>query len=124
MLPASFTSSTTSTTASPTSGTSGCETRHTRRTDPSLNGPSTQRSLRLPTALLSLVEKDIAKGVSEIHTMTDAVTDALWLWHYEQNLTLVAAERAAYPMQEIQHRPTFADVDMDALDKPPLDEDG
>ena len=96
--------------------------RHTRRTDNSLAGPSTQRSLRLPTALLNLVEKDIAKGLSEIHTMTDAVTDALWLWHYEQN-AMTFTDPAPVLTVNSASRPTFADVDMDALDEP-LDEDG
>lgn len=56
--------------------------RHTRLVDRNL-GPTTQRSLRLPTNIVKQVTSAIDAGIPDIHTLTDAVTDALWLWLYE-----------------------------------------
>lgn len=56
--------------------------RHTRLTDRGL-GPTTQRSLRLPADLVKQCTTAIDAGIPDIHTLTDAVTDALWLWLYE-----------------------------------------
>lgn len=57
--------------------------RHTRWTDPDLHGATVQRSLRLPSDLIEDVLLEIASGIPDIHNLTDAVTDALWLWRYE-----------------------------------------
>lgn len=57
--------------------------RHTRATDANLAGTTTQRAVRLPDVQLSEVQAAIAKGLPDIHSVTDAVVDALWLWLYE-----------------------------------------
>lgn len=103
--------------------------RHTRRSDASLNGPSVQKSLRLPAALVSLVDAQIEVGIPEVHTLTDAVTDALWLWIYESKsivwgegsgvMTKPRPPTVEEPVQDPEWplvRPTFADVDLDALE--------
>ena len=111
--------------------------RHTRRTDQSLNGPSTQRSLRLPEAQVKLVQSAIEAGIPEIHTLTDAATDALWLWLYEAkavemvvqgvrqvgtglqpSLAVDGGEPATTHLPPASPpRPKFSDVDLDALDE-------
>jgi hypothetical protein len=93
--------------------------RHTRRTDASLNGPSIQRSLRLPEAQVKLVQRAIDNGIPEIHTLTDAATDALWLWLYE---TKALEMNGHTPEPALAARPKFSDVDLDALDEE--EEDG
>ena len=57
--------------------------RHTRQTDPVLAGKTTQRAIRLPEVQVEAVRGAIASGLPDIHNVTDAVTDALWLWLYE-----------------------------------------
>jgi hypothetical protein len=57
--------------------------RHTRSTDPDLYGPAVQRAVRIPEIQIDAVQSVIARGVPDIHTVTDAIIDALWLWLYE-----------------------------------------
>lgn len=79
--------------------------RHTRRSDAELAGATIQRSLRLPATLIDQVDAAIARGITEIHTLTDATTDALWLWLYE-------AERQRHPTsQPVQPPPATATED-------------
>lgn len=112
--------------------------RHTRRSDPSLAGPTVQRATRLPVALVELVQADIASGIPEVHNLTDAITDAMWLWHYEnarlrpkvgvEVRDVVDGEIEAPQDRELVYahdRPTWSDVDLAALDEPAnLDGDG
>lgn len=58
--------------------------RHTRQTDRELAGATVQRSVRLPTSQVSAVQEALDHGVPDVHNLTDVVTDALWLWLYEQ----------------------------------------
>ena len=84
--------------------------RHTRYTDPNLRGGTIQRSLRLPTELVEDVVLEIAGGIPDIHTLTDAVTDALWLWRYE-------AQRMAGRVEAVvpaNTRPTIAEEHLPA----------
>jgi hypothetical protein len=113
--------------------------RHTRRTDETLRGDTVQKSFRIPRGLLGAVEEDIAYGIPEVHTLIDAVTDALWVWHYENvrdrrtaswheperlpaadvvNVEGDLASVEAVPNGVTHERPTFADVDLDKLDEP------
>lgn len=57
--------------------------RHTKKTDQELAGPTVQRPVRLPEVQLRAVLAAISAGLPDIHTLTDAVVDALWLWLYE-----------------------------------------
>lgn len=114
--------------------------RHTRATDPVLAGKTTQRAIRLPEVQVEAVRGAIASGLPDIHNVTDAVTDALWLWLYEnkrsngwmppagqaepQTPTEPESEPESIPepteadhaYQGTSERPKWADVDMAALD--------
>ncbi len=118
--------------------------RHTRATDPVLAGKTTQRAIRLPEVQVEAVRGAIASGLPDIHNVTDAVTDALWLWLYENErangnaadvptLTAISATldarqalsepesipeptEADHAYQGTSERPKWADVDMAALD--------
>jgi len=46
---------------------------------------TTQRAYRLPTVQIEAVKEAIATGLPDIHNVTDAVVDALWLWLYENS---------------------------------------
>lgn len=78
--------------------------RHTRRTDKELAGATVQRATRLPAAQVDAVLEAVDRGIPEVHSFTDAVTDALWLWLYELDRTAVAYKvsrpAAAAPIQE------------------------
>ena len=107
--------------------------RHTRATDPDLYGPAVQRAVRIPETQVDAVQTVIARGVPDIHTVTDAIIDALWLWLYENDR--VAPSNGHAPQSEpeqapepttvdrayagTQERPKWADVDPDALDVDP-----
>lgn len=58
--------------------------RHTRQSDPALAGPTTQTAVRVPEVQRQAVQDAIAGGLPGIHSFTDVVVDALWLWLYEQ----------------------------------------
>jgi hypothetical protein len=110
--------------------------RHTRSTDPDLYGPAVQRAVRIPEIQVDAVQTVIARGVPDIHTVTDAIIDALWLWLYENERVApsnghapptapeavsepeeapepTAADR---PYSGTQERPKWADVDPSVLD--------
>lgn len=57
--------------------------RHTRHTDPDLEGPSTPITIRVPDSVLGPVKAIVESRPPDIHNLTDAVSDALWLWRYE-----------------------------------------
>jgi hypothetical protein len=109
--------------------------RHTRKTDGELLGPTVQKALRLPKQQIEAVEKAIYGGLPDVHTLTDAVTDALWLWLYEHDnvrrptpktvvigrLAEPEPERvlidADHPRPESNGRPTWKDVDPALLEE-------
>lgn len=109
--------------------------RHTRRTDLDLAGATVQRAYRLPEVQIVAVKDAIAAGIPDIHTPTDAVIDALWLWLYEHGHTNghapvgggSAVPTAAEPPPPVEdtdrpyvgsvERPTWSDVDPSALDE-------
>jgi Arc/MetJ-type ribon-helix-helix transcriptional regulator len=107
--------------------------RHTRRSDATLAGSTIQRSLRLPESLVDQVRDAIERGIPEIHTLTDATTDALWLWLYEAEKqrhptaqpmpTAVTAPVVASvslddgPRSESNGRPSWKDVDPELIEE-------
>lgn len=101
--------------------------RHTRKTDRELAGATVQRSVRLPTSQVTAVQEALDRGVPDVHNLTDALTDALWLWLYEQSKVLatpvnttLAQEPALeatrpvstdLPRPDSNGRPAWKDVD-------------
>lgn len=107
--------------------------RHTRRSDADLAGPTVQRSLRLPESQVDQVRDAIERGIPEIHTLTDATTDALWLWLYEAErqrhptaqspataaatASVVASVSQDGPRAESNGRPSWKDVDPELIEE-------
>ncbi len=114
--------------------------RHTRQSDPELAGPTTQTAVRVPEVQRQAVQDAIAGGLPGIHSFTDVVVDALWLWLYETasfrgqanvstavatQIAIVEAGEAARPAPEpvvdqprpdSSGRPRWEDVDPDLLE--------
>jgi len=115
--------------------------RHTRQSDPALAGPTTQTAVRVPEVQRQAVQDAIAGGLPGIHSFTDVVVDALWLWLYETasfrgqahvraavdtQVAITEAAEAARPdpepvvdrpRPESNGRPKWEDVDPSALDE-------
>ena len=56
--------------------------RHTRKTDP-CHTPSVATSMRIGTDYLDWMDAVVESGEAGIHSRTDIVCDALWLWRQE-----------------------------------------
>lgn len=108
--------------------------RHTRKTDKDLATGSVQKVMRLPIPLVDQVSEAIEGGIPDISTLTDATTDALWLWLYEAKKAteLVVATRFAAevpaplsqpepdlsetPRPDSNGRPNFKELDLTVED--------
>ena len=102
--------------------------RHTRRSDPTLAGPTIQTAVRVPEIQRQAAQEAIDAGIPEIHSFTDVVVDALWLWLYETRKRDVSQPLPEYPIAPQQvlsetprpdsnGRPTWKDVDPAALEE-------
>lgn len=87
------------------------------------------------------IHSAIAQGIPEVHTLTDAATDALWLWLYEQRKIVnpvtkpaiservtevrvedepvleVVVDLSEIPRHDSDGRPSWSDVDLDLLEE-------
>ena len=66
--------------------------RHTHYSDPNLAGPTTQTAIRIPTVQREAVRAAIEAGLPGLHSFTDVVVDALWLWLFETDWASVPTE--------------------------------